>query len=100
MRTGPLGGGLFAFGLEAEVDAKDVPVGLPEIQTSSTFEARTPVPCRRLCAPHDDDRELYASTKRKHSGKVWPTTQDYADAKSTVIEASIQRALGGAPPSR
>jgi GrpB-like predicted nucleotidyltransferase (UPF0157 family) len=43
---------------------------------------------------HEADRELYVSTKRRLASKSWPTMQDYADAKSEVVEAIVERALG------
>ena len=44
------------------------------------------------------DRELYASTKRQLARRDWPTTQDYADAKTDVIETILAHANGGAGP--
>lgn len=35
---------------------------------------------------HDDDRELYESTKRRLAAQEWAFVQDYADAKSEVVE--------------
>jgi len=43
----------------------------------------------RQCTP---DRELYASTKRALAKRDWPTMQDYADAKTEVIEDILSRA--------
>ena len=34
---------------------------------------------------HDDDRRLYEEAKRELSARIWMYTQNYADAKSTVI---------------
>ena len=39
-----------------------------------------------------DDRALYESTKATLADRDWPTVQDYADAKSDVIEMIITRA--------
>ncbi|MFO1015184.1 MAG: GrpB family protein [Caulobacteraceae bacterium] len=44
---------------------------------------------------HDDERALYEAEKRRLAAQVWARTQDYADAKSTVVEAIIARALAG-----
>jgi len=41
---------------------------------------------------NDDDRELYAGTKRDLATKEWKYIQHYADAKGEVIEAIIARA--------
>lgn len=41
---------------------------------------------------HDDDRELYESTKRQLASQQWAFVQDYADAKSAVVEEIRMRA--------
>lgn len=41
------------------------------------------------------DRALYERTKRELARRVWKYTQNYADAKSQVVEAIIARALAG-----
>jgi GrpB-like predicted nucleotidyltransferase (UPF0157 family) len=38
------------------------------------------------------DRELYAQTKRRLVLQQWKYTQNYADAKTAVIEEIISRA--------
>ena len=46
---------------------------------------------------HADDRALYEDTKRELAAKTWKYTQNYADAKSEVIEeiqARARRAAG------
>ena len=45
---------------------------------------------------HDDDRELYERAKRDLSKQTWAYVQNYADAKTEVVEAIIARA--GGPP--
>ena len=35
---------------------------------------------------HDDDRLLYETTKRELAAREWEFVQDYADAKSVVVE--------------
>ena len=42
-----------------------------------------------------DERDLYERTKRHLAARRWDYIQDYADAKSTVIEEIISRAQGG-----
>lgn len=44
---------------------------------------------------HPEERELYAETKRQLASRTWKYVQDYADAKSAVIEAIIARARSG-----
>jgi GrpB-like predicted nucleotidyltransferase (UPF0157 family) len=39
------------------------------------------------------DRELYERTKRKLAAREWTYVQDYADAKTLVVEEIIARAL-------
>lgn len=41
---------------------------------------------------HPDDRELYAQAKRDLAGRTWRWVQDYADAKTSVVEEIIDRA--------
>jgi GrpB-like predicted nucleotidyltransferase (UPF0157 family) len=41
---------------------------------------------------HDDDRDLYLRTKRELAAKDWEYVQDYADAKSEVIQEILARA--------
>ena len=40
---------------------------------------------------HDDDRERYAAVKRELAGRRWRYIQDYADAKSEVVEEILAR---------
>ncbi len=42
---------------------------------------------------HADDRELYENTKRELAAREWKYVQNYADAKSAVVERIIERAL-------
>jgi GrpB-like predicted nucleotidyltransferase (UPF0157 family) len=41
---------------------------------------------------NDEDRELYARTKRDLASRDWPIMQHYAEAKTEVIEGIIARA--------
>jgi GrpB-like predicted nucleotidyltransferase (UPF0157 family) len=41
---------------------------------------------------HSEDRLLYERTKRGLAARSWPTVQDYADAKSRVVEGILSRA--------
>jgi GrpB-like predicted nucleotidyltransferase (UPF0157 family) len=41
---------------------------------------------------HEDDRELYARTKRELAAKEWKYVQNYADAKSEVVGQILARA--------
>jgi len=69
--------------------AKDVHVHVyspdsPEIARHLLFRDRL------RAAP--GDRELYAETKRHLAAQSWPTMQHYAEAKTDVIEAILERA--------
>jgi GrpB-like predicted nucleotidyltransferase (UPF0157 family) len=44
---------------------------------------------------HDEDRDLYARTKRELAAKEWKYVQNYADAKSEVVQKILQRARDG-----
>jgi GrpB-like predicted nucleotidyltransferase (UPF0157 family) len=41
---------------------------------------------------HPEDRGLYERTKRELAARTWAVIQDYADAKSAVVEGIIARA--------
>jgi GrpB-like predicted nucleotidyltransferase (UPF0157 family) len=41
---------------------------------------------------HDDDRELYGRTKRQLAAKRWKYVQNYADAKSEIVQEILARA--------
>jgi len=43
---------------------------------------------------HEDDRDRYAATKRELSTRDWKYVQDYADAKTEVIEEILAKARG------
>ncbi|HEX2131469.1 MAG TPA: GrpB family protein [Actinophytocola sp.] len=43
---------------------------------------------------HDDDRDRYAATKRDLARRNWKYVQDYADAKSRIVEEILARAMG------
>jgi GrpB-like predicted nucleotidyltransferase (UPF0157 family) len=42
----------------------------------------------------EDDRLLYERTKRDLASKTWKYVQDYADAKTAVVEEILARATG------
>jgi GrpB-like predicted nucleotidyltransferase (UPF0157 family) len=49
---------------------------------------------------HPADRELYEHVKRKLAGREWTDRNDYADAKTPVINAIVRRANGQATGPR
>ena len=44
---------------------------------------------------NESDRKLYERTKRELASRIWKYTQNYADAKSTVVEEILARAMAG-----
>jgi GrpB-like predicted nucleotidyltransferase (UPF0157 family) len=60
------------------------------------FSAGSPEPDRMTgfrdrLRSSDDDRRLYEVTKKSLAARDWHTLQDYADAKSVVVEQIISR---------
>ena len=49
---------------------------------------------------HDDDRELYEKTKRELAKRTWMYVQNYADAKTEVVEAILARAHSNRPSAQ
>ena len=41
---------------------------------------------------HPDDRSLYEETKRELAARTWKYTENYADAKSEVIQEILAHA--------
>ena len=60
--------------------------GASEISRMLTFRDRL--------RSHPEDRELYAAVKRELAARPWRFVQDYADAKSEVVEEILGRASG------
>ena len=58
--------------------------GSPEIERLLRF--------RDHLRTHPADRELYARTKRELAGRTWKFRQNYADAKTQVVEGILSRA--------
>ena len=47
---------------------------------------------RERLRENEEDRELYARTKRELARREWPSMQHYAEAKTEVVEGIIARA--------
>jgi GrpB-like predicted nucleotidyltransferase (UPF0157 family) len=62
--------------------------GCPEIDRMVGF--------RDWLRSHPEDRELYEQTKRELASQTWKYVQNYADAKTQVVEEIIGRV--GSPP--
>lgn len=59
--------------------------GCPEIDRMLVF--------RDWLRANPGDRDLYARTKRALAQREWASVQDYADAKTAVVEEILARAL-------
>ena len=62
--------------------------GSPEIDRMLGFRDRL--------RAHDDERLLYERAKRDLAAREWTYLQDYADAKTMIVEEIAARARGGA----
>ena len=71
-------------GLAPEVNLHVFSLGCSEIERILCFRDRL--------RANEADRELYARTKLELARRGWASTQDYADAKSDVVAAIIERA--------
>ena len=73
-------------GTDPSVNLHVHPPGSPEIPRNLRFRDRLRA---------DGDRELYERTKRSLAGRDWTYMQQYADAKTEVVEAILSRARVG-----
>jgi GrpB-like predicted nucleotidyltransferase (UPF0157 family) len=69
---------------EAPANLHVFSAGCPEIEQMVLF--------RDWLRNHTDDRLLYEATKRDLAARTWEYTQNYADAKSEVVQAILARA--------
>ncbi|MEJ2011742.1 MAG: GrpB family protein [Anaerolineales bacterium] len=58
--------------------------GCEEVDRMLTF--------RNWLRSHENDRKLYEGTKRALAARTWKYTQDYADAKTDVVQEILARA--------
>jgi GrpB-like predicted nucleotidyltransferase (UPF0157 family) len=73
-------------GPDTEVNLHVFTDGCPEVDRMLRF--------RDWLRTHADDRERYAQAKRELAKQDWAFTQNYADAKTKVVEEIMARALG------
>jgi GrpB-like predicted nucleotidyltransferase (UPF0157 family) len=71
-------------GFEPPVNLHVFPPECPEVERMLLF--------RDWLRTNDADRELYARTKRELGGQEWKYVQNYADAKTAVVEQILKRA--------
>jgi GrpB-like predicted nucleotidyltransferase (UPF0157 family) len=73
-------------GFEPPVNLHVFPAGCSEVERMLLF--------RDWLRANDEDRELYARTKRELGAQEWKYVQNYADAKTAVVEEILGRASG------
>ena len=73
-------------GSDTKVHLHVLPPGCVEIERMIGFRDRL--------RSNDEDRERYERTKRELASRTWAYGQNYADAKTDVVEAIVARALG------
>jgi GrpB-like predicted nucleotidyltransferase (UPF0157 family) len=71
-------------GPDTDINLHVFTIGSPEIDRILVF--------RDWLRTHDDDRELYEGTKRDLATRDWKYVQNYADAKTEIVETIIARA--------
>jgi len=71
-------------GPEADINLHAFSVGCPEIDRMLLF--------RDWLRSHDADRDLYERSKRDLATRTWKYVQNYADAKTSIVEEIIARA--------
>jgi GrpB-like predicted nucleotidyltransferase (UPF0157 family) len=74
-------------GPDTNVNLHTFTEGSPEIDRMVAF--------RDWLRSHDDERDLYERTKRDLVARDWRFVQQYADAKTEVVEGIIARATAG-----
>jgi GrpB-like predicted nucleotidyltransferase (UPF0157 family) len=74
-------------GPDTDINLHVYPDGCQEIERYLLFRDRL--------RSNPEERELYLRTKRELAAKRWKYVQNYADAKSGVVEAIIARARTG-----
>jgi len=71
-------------GPDTDINLHTFTLGCPEIDRMILF--------RDWLRSHADDRLLYERTKRELAVRTWTHVQDYADAKTSVVEEILARA--------
>lgn len=71
-------------GPDTDINLHVFTAGCPEIDQMLLF--------RDWLRDHPEERELYAAAKRELVKKDWKYVQDYADAKTTVVQEILARA--------
>ncbi len=77
-------------GPETDVNLHVFSSGSSEVERMVTFRDRL--------RSNPADRELYAETKRDLARRTWKYRQNYADAKSDIIDSILSRGTPSSPP--
>ena len=75
-------------GPDADVNLHVFSEGCPEVRRMLLF--------RDWLRTHEGDRRRYEQAKRELAGREWKYVQNYADAKTAVVEEILARAEAGA----
>ena len=75
---------------------QDPPVNL-HVFNPGCEEVERMVVLRDWLRTHDDDRELYQRAKQELAAQQWKYVQNYADAKTEVVQEILARAQKGPP---
>jgi len=78
-------------GSEPPVNLHVFPPECPEVDRILLF--------RDWLRTNETDRELYARTKRELGAQEWKYVQNYADAKTAVVDEILKRASSAADPT-
>ncbi len=77
---------------DADVQVHVFTAGSPEVDRMLSFRDRL--------RARPEERDLYERTKRELAARRWDYVQDYADAKSAVVEEILSRATAAGDPPR
>jgi GrpB-like predicted nucleotidyltransferase (UPF0157 family) len=70
------------------------------VLTAGDLEIERILDFRDWLRTHDEDRAWYERTKRELAAQTWAYVQNYADAKTVVVEAIIERAANARSASQ
>jgi GrpB-like predicted nucleotidyltransferase (UPF0157 family) len=79
-------------GPDTEINLHVFTAGCPEIDQMILF--------RDWLRAHADDRDAYAAKKRELAKQNWNFVQNYADAKTEIVQQILARARAGTQPGR
>ena len=83
---------------EHRVLKRDDPAVNLHVFSDGSSEVARMIAFRDWLRAHPEDRDLYERTKRELSARNWVYVQQYADAKTAVVEEIVARAQAGNRP--